>query len=580
MISKSKGFRKTAFGFLFLFFFIGLVFASYDYKVNMDVKLEKNIFAENEKVSGFVELFNIEPFPLYDGYIVLEVVKGKEDSFTYPSQFSEIKDGEGTIVYESVIPVALPPSSSTKKNFEILMPANAKKGFYTIDAYFKNARAPAVGIAHIFGSPKSAEFEFLGSGKKEMPYLSINYVKTVFNDFAGPVGAPVMPKEKVSADVVVENFSNSRTRGSVSVSLCDWDDTVCASKNRYISTVAKDFEIEAKSVKEIVLELEAPELPGAYAARIELKGENGELLALYRNRLIVKGGTAKIWKLDFKDLSLQKNKSSTLSILVGPTPDHYTYQDFTDFKIIVEIIADNEKIFSAERQVEKLGFYDEFLSLDFEVLPEKDAQEFSVCGKVEKDKVAFDYYCYEVKPLEVKKVENRRVEVKAWYSNAEEKIFFEVCGFDENNNKEELDAKLTLINTDSYDEIYSAFLSGNSCKNEQITAFEGEYLYIVDDFKNKTQASGKISVKREEESSCEAIGGVECDYECSGSSLDFNGLKCCIGYCNEISGKVIIEDTKESEDWLFGALLLFGFFLLALGIYFIVKRKNSYEGEK
>ncbi|MEM4261753.1 MAG: hypothetical protein QXI10_02215 [Candidatus Diapherotrites archaeon] len=555
-----------------LLFFLNLSLASYNYNIDMQISLEKNVFNENEKVKGTAKITNFEDFALYDGYLVLEVVKGNQNSLSYPSQFSVIKDGEGTIIYEKVLPVALPPKAIIDVKFEIDLPRDLKKGTYTLDAYFKNGRIPAVGIVHIFSSPKSLEFEVLGKGNK--PDLSIDYEKTTFNGIAGPIGAPVMPKEEVKGIVFVKNFSRSEQKGIVVVKLCDWDDTICLSQNKFISEVNSEFTISPNSEKSIELKLIAPEIPSAYAVRIEIQNEKGNLLALYRNRLIVKGGTARIWKLDFR--------GNYLSVLIGSSPDHYTYPDFSDFKVIIEAIVGTEKIFSKEKQIEKLGFYDEFLSLDFDFVSTKNIENFLVCAKIEKNSVIYDYYCYEVKPIKENISPKGRVEVKATYSDIDEKLFFELCGFNEKNEKQDLNAKLTIIDLSTGSELSAFKVEGVSCKQEYLRALEGDYLYIVDDFLNKTQISEKISVKKEVLQSCSALGAVECNAECSGTIVEVNNTKCCLGFCNENEGKIISINDKSQDvqnNNFVLMILAIGLGIFIVGVYLIVRKRNSYSGE-
>ncbi|MBI4209998.1 MAG: hypothetical protein HY544_00630 [Candidatus Diapherotrites archaeon] len=534
--------------------------ASVFYNGALEVTLDKQIYNVGEPLTGRLEATNFESIGFYDAEVVLELVSGTSGPLSYPTQFSE----DGRIFFESKVDAPMLAGQKKSIPFSIQLPDDLVSGAYSIHAYFRTARAPIAGIAHIFASPKTAEFTVNGTSAGKFPQLGILRTKTVFAGYTGPVGTPVNPGDAIPAEVYVKNYSGSALNGAtVWAGLCMWDDTECGS---YLSEGSAKADFLAGTETMAKLTLRAPDLPGAYAIRIEVRDADNRVVSLYRNRAIVLGATARIKKLDISGTALSDGKPSTISMLLGASPDHYTKPDFSDFDVRVWVEA-GAKVFEKAEHIDSLPFSEVERDLSFTFIPTKAADTFRVCASVEKAGKEMDSYCFNVRPLGIENVvgaQTGRIEVGTSYSGSDGRLSLSICGFDSFGRPESLDIGVLLLTASGEKALSDSFGAGN-CYGQSIGIDSGKHLLIVDDFRNRSQYSKELDFAFKAPASCSAIGAIVCGQgeQCSGEgTLAPNGEACCIGSCSPAKGSVSeAQDSGAGQES--GAPILPGIGILA-----------------
>ncbi len=552
------------------------------YSADVSAKLENDSLGPGDALKGEFSVANFEPTALNDAAIVAEIVSGPSSNLGYPSQF----DDNGVIIAEQKFDARILAYGQAKIPFEIRLPESLSPGKYTLDVYMRNGRAPVIGIAHLFASPVSYEFSVAGSGNA--PHASILRMKTVFGGTLGPVGAPVKPGQNIAGTVYVKNLTNSSLSGLRALArLCDWDDTACP---KTLAEDSKQIDIGPRSELPVELTLKAPELPGAYAIRIELQDSEGNLISLYRNRAIAEGGTAKIRKLDISAQPLAAGSEAHVLLLLGPSPDHYTNPDFTDFDVKVRVEANGKKIFEKGEHIAKMTTKENLAEMDFRFTPESDYSTFKVCSSVEKQGVQHDLYCFNVSPLDYQPIADPegRIDVEASYDKASGSILIKVCGLAADNSPAELNAHLSLVKKGAQESLRDSAIGGQACFNDSIAAPPSIYELAIDDFTNKTQFFKAYDFTSPQDTipSCAQKNGLVCSQgqECSGSPI--SGVQepsCCQGQCIETQVSVIPapptgrdSGNRDLQAWL---ILIIGIAAIFLVLFALKVRHDEKPGE-
>lgn len=378
-------------GMVFVFigiFFCSLVFASSGifYKGSISGNFLNN-YSAGENIQTSIELFNNEDFPLAKTYLVIEMVKGKDD-LDYPSQFSN-KD----IVFHEEIIKDINIGSGKRKNipFSFKIPENLAQGKYRVDLFWKTERTPIVGIPHIFLPGKSYHFDILNSSG-DFPFAKILRTKTNIRNETGPIGVSLGSSENFVLDVYVD--SNKTFLGNLNVEICNWDDTVC----NPVSETSKNVEILSKK-QMIPIELTSPKKSGAYSVRIELNSGNN-LVSLYRSRIIVRGKAARIRKLN-TDKYHYNDEIANVFVLAGGSPDHYTKPVLEDVDLEVSLEnLENEEKETSKKNIGSLSsdnfpesFYE---NASFSFRLDGEWSNFKVCSTLSSNENIYDSSCYNV----------------------------------------------------------------------------------------------------------------------------------------------------------------------------------------
>lgn len=339
------------------------------------VVLDSNSLNAGDELSGKFVIFNNSEFPVLDGFLSFNLVKGSE--FSYPSQFSS-----DNIFYENFFEgIVVAPKSYVEIPFSVSLNEELSSGDYRVDAYFVSNRAIMQGISFIFASPSSTVFNVSGNGN--FPFASIDRINTKLNSFSGPIG--VLVDNNLSLNFVVDNpFSKNL---ELVVSYSDWDDL----SNKILFEQKIDLGSNQNISDSISLPL--PSVPSAYSVRLEVFSD-GDLVSLYRSRFIISGGTAKIRSAFPSSPSLINNSPVDLFFVLGSSPDHYTNPDFDDFSFEVSVLdLDSKDIVFFESHKLDIKF-DEFLFDSFSFIPESNLSSVLVCGEVIKENEVFDSFCY------------------------------------------------------------------------------------------------------------------------------------------------------------------------------------------
>lgn len=548
------------------------------YSADLSVQLEKDQVMAGGELKGEFVVSNFESAALNDAYIIAELVSGPPGTFAYPSQSS---DG-GSVFFEKKYGADVPARGTTTVPFEIKLPGELASGKYTLNAYLRNGRAPSFGIAHIFSSPKAVEFTVTGNG--EHPVVQIIRTKTDFNGVTGPVGFPVKAGAEIRGEVFVKNNSKAQTPDlTVWAGICDWDDTACES---FLSEDSKVLALLPKREGSVPLTLRAPELPGAYAIRIEVRGPGEELLSLYRSRAIVTGGTAKIWKLDISAQRLEPGKPETIRLLLGSSPDHFTFPDFNDFSARAWVKIGEKIIFDGSNKIGHMPFAETEKELSFAFTPQQGAESFTVCSSVDKDGKRMDLYCFEVAPFEAKQEELERgyLKIDLNYSSATGYFSISLCGFGKNHEPAQLDFHMVFFDQETGETLRDVKTRGQECFSDSLRVEEKAYSMILDDYANLSQVRKEFSFAETGQPSCNELGGILCARPemCSGGLIGAAGeVFCCKGACGGAMGGITqIPAKKEKEGFPLTEYLLAGVvavLIIAAGA-FMLSRKKAIDG--
>lgn len=525
--------KKTALVFAILAIFLSNVMAvELFYESNMFVSLNKTEFAPGETLEANIDIMNSEEFPIAEAYLVFELVQGEK--YYYPSQ---TKDRDNVFFEENVEGVNIAPFDRVSKSFSYQLPSDLAPGSYRFDVYAKTKNTHMVGAPHIFGSPKSINFTVSG-GNGSFPEVRFVRTKTRFHQFLGPVGPGIDSGEEIENEVFVQNDSEKTLKNlTLFVGLCEWDDTSCDSYSS--KATEKIASLGPGEETAVSVKLTAPELPGAYSIRLELKDSEDKLISLYRNRSIVYGGTAKIHQLNVSDYIFNKGDEGTVEMLIGPSPDHYTWPSFDNFnaKVWIEDVRDNNSVvFTEEIPIVSIASPD-FLEKSFAFTAEKELDLFNVCGEITKDGVEHESTCYLVDAsLFPEKVQVSEIDVQWDYDFSEGTLNLVFSNIDSKVN--ELDAAFLLMDFANNDLVVTKSLKDDSPMMESLEVPPKNFVLILNNFTTRKQQKIEINLEglatAPSSKPCSELGGILCSAEqiCSNPVPSSEGSVCCLTECN------------------------------------------------
>jgi hypothetical protein len=385
---------------------------------NGDLNFEINEVSQTgEKLISVFELYNGEKFPIADGHLIINIVKGCEEP-TYPSQNSDCD----SVIYEEVISgINLAPLTSKKINFSYILPEDLSSGTYRVDAYFRTSKTPIIGMAHIFLPGKSKSFEIVGNGI--FPSAKISRINTGIKGYPGPIGVGTNFDEEIYLNLAIDSEVDKNFK--VKLTTFNWEDSV--SKNALFTN--ERLENLKKGENKIPIKLDVPQNSGAYAIRIELLDE-GRLVSLYRSRLIVYGEDAKIRKM-YPHKAYYEDEDATISLLIAGSPDHYSNPITEDLslEVILKNNIDGKEYFKSEK-IGDLGGESEadfFYETEVKIPVKGKLINFDLCSRVFSKDKTYDEYCYTIDSKEFES-SNSKITLEGKY---ERDIFSgEICVFD------------------------------------------------------------------------------------------------------------------------------------------------------
>jgi len=338
----------------------------YDADISMNLPETYNA---GDVVDSAITVDNQEDFPIVDGVLIVEVLKGCEEPM-YPSQFSDCDNIFDEIIIDKV---NVPARSTINVPFSYTLDSDLSSGTYRMDFAFRTEKTPIVGMPHILLTSKYQFFEVTGEGS--FPYANIIRTQTNIEDQAGPIGVGIDPGEEFILDVYVD--SEKAQVATLEVSICDWQDSIC----NLISSESKNVNLEVGE-QLIPVALITPDSPDAYAIRIELKDSDG-LVSLYRSRVVVLGKMAKIRKL-YTDNYYYNNESMKVNVLVAGSPDHYTNPIVEDIflKVAVSDLVKDVVVGVKTKVIGDLDSENLFAKADFEFDVVGKLYEFLTCAEL------------------------------------------------------------------------------------------------------------------------------------------------------------------------------------------------------
>lgn len=349
----------------------------------INVYLDKASFSDSENISGRIAITNQEDYPIVGASLVFQLGQGE---YAYPSA-----SANDNIVSESSIgDIWVLPKSI--KTIEFSLPKQFA-GNYHLDVYSWVLKSKFVGSNSIFLSPQSISLAVTGSnGSSEAAYERAVIVRneTVFSSSdgsgIGPDGFPAKAGSQITGKVVVQNNSKSgKSALKVVVSLCDWSNVFCTSAEE------KEFSVPSLSAgdkKTVDVSFNAPNIPSAYEINIKLVGPNG-IESIYKNRMIVSGGTAKVRKVLIDGLA---DSNYSVKVLYSGSPDHFSNPTFENFSAFLEVFDENKQLEEKRSDISSIG-PDEIKDVVFGI----SSYPFSkLCAGFEKQGVKVEEECFSV----------------------------------------------------------------------------------------------------------------------------------------------------------------------------------------
>ncbi len=535
---------------------------------DLTIQLDKQEYNAGETFNAKIRAFNGEQTPLAEAFLVVEIAQGKEQY--YPSQDS---DADNVFFEQKISGINLRPAESKEIVFSFTLPGNLAAGDYRIDVYFKNKISNIVGMPNIFGGARSARFTVKGNGN--WPNLKILRTKTIFEETAGPIGPPVEPGATVKGKVFIKNNSAQKATGKkLLVKVCEWDDTACLQTD-FLKPEEKTIEvgaIEANSEKEIEVELIAPKQPNAYSIRLELLDGN-KTESLYRSRIIVVGATATVRKISLNNYDFKENDKVNITLLLGPSPDHYNYPVLKDFeaKITVQELDKNTIVFASSEAIGEIS--KSFIEKTFSFAAKKDLNHFLACATVEKAGATLDKQCFEFDANKFSKPPAEPKITVSWkYDQTKKMLSIDFC----NEPKEiPLNGEYFMVEMEktSTVPIIKGTLQGSDCVRETMPTGPANFEINLLDYNSKRPSKVFITLKEMEKTdylskTCSELKGKQCaaSEQCTSAAQKTKDIEnCCLANCTKA---VSIEPGKiQLDGWMLVAvaimavLLIFGYWV-------------------
>ncbi|MBT4870709.1 MAG: hypothetical protein HON47_03990 [Candidatus Diapherotrites archaeon] len=339
----------------------------------MSVTLDKETFMDGETITGHVRIANKEEYPIIGGILVLQIAQGE---YEYPSQ-SVTNDN---VLFEKTIKdIWVLPNTVKDIDFNLGI---VQGGEYRADAYLSVLRSKHTGASWIFMSPLSKEFNVEG---EEYKRLQIFRPLTNFNGVRGPVGFPVEGGEEINGEIFITNETGEdRDSLQIGITICDWSTGFCEKEE----TLFDIGTIKANQTDPVNVKVKVPTIPSAYAINIKLY--NGDIIeSIYKSRVIVAGGTAKLRKMLINGF---KEKDYSLLTIFSGSPDHFNYPPFNNFSLGMKIYSNTILIQEEKVDINNIDT-SEIKQQDFDI---KNNIFDRVCLEITKQSVLYDEFCFDV----------------------------------------------------------------------------------------------------------------------------------------------------------------------------------------
>ncbi|MEK6958634.1 MAG: hypothetical protein AABW59_01170 [archaeon] len=534
----------------------------------MEISLDKEEFLETEAITGNVVIDNLEQYPIVGQRLVFQVGQG---AYTYPSQFAS----DNTTSEQAISDIWVLPSSNKSIPFSI--PAQ-KAGEYHLDVYSWVLKSKYVGASAIMYNPQSVNFKVKGNNAEGK--ATIVRSTTVFGNgekwIAGPVGFPIKAGEKYAGKIFVRNDSTkTKSAMKLSISLCDWAIVFCE------TAVQNDFEVPTLAPgqeTQIDVELTAPMIPSAYEINMILK-EGESIESIYKNRIIVTGGTTKARKVYVNGLA---DRNYLLNVYIAGSPDHFTNPDFNDFTLTVEVYNEAQLLEEKSINIQGIG-PEEVLMHSFDVT---DQMFTKACIKAKKGGEVFESECFTVPLKELQDAYDAAfpelVKVEWNYDEA-----FSALNVNLTKETKPVNARVRIFS--STKTLILENISQASPFTKSYTIQKGDLTMTVDDLDAKKQQVFNLTLNLGEKTQLASEvdpNAAEAGYTgnctmnvcsnaqiCEGISYNSPQGVCCSGACIEgVSGTGLIE---EEIPFIFFIALIMIILAATIGAGVMVKAKKK-----
>ena len=485
----------------------------------VSITLDKDIFLDGENITGKIKIATTEDYPLIGGIIVLQIAQGE---YAYPSQFSS---NDNTIFKKTISNIWVLPHTTKEIPFNI---DSVGGGEFRLDTYFSVLRSKHTGASWIFLSPMSKSFSSMGEEKAR---VSIFRPTTEFNNTRGPVGFPIESGGEITGNVTLLNETNEDiTNLKIGILLCDWSIGFC-DENAEVFNVGK---INAGEVFPANITFNAPSLPSAYEINISVYDEE-KIHSIYKSRVIVSGGTAKLRKISIDGFD---KKDYSLRTVFSGSPDHFAYPTFSNFSLKMQIFS-NENIIQEETENYNLIETSEIREKIFDIA----SKNFDkVCLLIEKANIIYDDFCFDVPLKEIQEAYDIEypeiVEVDWEYNDITEELKLNL------SKSIPINARIRIYKDNS--EIYNEELKNKNDYSKSISVPAENMTMLIDDFdaKNQQTISLNLSLTKEEKDAVETGNGqgqgatVPCTgqvcpngFVCSSNTYISSEGSCCTSQC-------------------------------------------------
>jgi len=328
--------------------------------------LVKDFYNAGELLNATIRVYYGYEYYFSDAKLVIQLIRTYDNNSIYPSELAD-----HNIILEEVYNLSLEPGKVYEINFSYKIPEDIENGKYAIVTYLYTPLTYLSGLPFIFLPGTYRYITINGSGN--YPYVKINRNLTTINNEPATIGAKSL--DKINIKLVLNSKINTTAR--VIIKYAEWDDIT-----RKSSVLYDNYVILNKGMNYINIEKSIEGLdPGVYSVRVEVY-INNVLQSMYRLRFIKIGPTAKI-------RGILLNGNGDLTVIIGPSPDHYTYPVTKDVWFEVRSGALNyyNKITLGDIEYFTTGFAYIHLKINLS------KEEFDLCVNLYSQYKEVDKYC-------------------------------------------------------------------------------------------------------------------------------------------------------------------------------------------
>lgn len=340
----------------------------------VDVNMSDKYYA-GQILNANLKVVYSDKYYLPDAKLVVEIIRAYDNSSIYPAD-----KANHNVIYEKVYDLYLNPGDIININFNYSIPEDIEEGNYYLVTYLYTPLSYISGLPFIFLPGEYKQFYIENKNKGDYPYVIIDRSFTTVNSLTGQYGASTT--DTLSLNIALRSKINTTAR--VVVYYSEWDDIT-----RNKTKIYDNYVNLTEGLNDVSFSVNVGNLqPSAYAVRIEVY-VNDTLQSLYRLRFIKLGPTAKI-----RGVLLDDN--GNLILIVGPSPDHFTYPTTKD--VILNLYSPQLNI-NKNYTIGDISYY----TTGFVYIKDGiniTVNEFTLCAEAYSQNILTDKYCaaFKIRP--------------------------------------------------------------------------------------------------------------------------------------------------------------------------------------